>query len=194
MNETAYDALRTRAAYIDLSGRGNIRATGEDRARLLHAMCTNHVQQLQPGTGCYAFFLSSQGRILADANIFYMPDYLLLDTEPEARERVRQHLEKYIIADDVTLEDFTECTAVVGVEGPEAETVMRDLGAPVAHLPYTIEEWGHCLVAKTSYTGGSGYAVMLPLEHKAGLVARLAASGIPEAGLAEAEAVRLEQG
>src|SRR5919106_4918026 len=105
-----YDALRNRAAYIDLSGRGNIRATGEDRVRLLHAMTTNHVEQLQPGTGCYGFFLTAQGRILADVNLFCMPDYILLDTEPETRQRVREHLERYIIADDVTLEDFTDCT------------------------------------------------------------------------------------
>jgi aminomethyltransferase len=194
MNEIAYDALRTRAAYIDLTGRGNIRATGEDRARLVHAMCTNHIQQLQPGTGCYAFFLSSQGRILADANIFYMPDYLLLDTEPEARERVREHLEKFIIADDVALEDFTDCTAAIGVEGPHSEDIMKSLGAPAAHLPHTIAEWGHGLVARTSYTGAPGYEIMVPLEHKTDLLAQLSTAGLPEARLLEAETVRLEHG
>ena len=60
MNSLAYEALRERAAWIDLSGRGKIRASGEDRARLLHAMTTNQVQQLTPGQGCYAFFLSAQ--------------------------------------------------------------------------------------------------------------------------------------
>ena len=55
---------------MDLSHRGKIFVTGEDRARFLHAMTTNHVQQLRPAEGCYAFFLSVQGRILGDANLF----------------------------------------------------------------------------------------------------------------------------
>lgn len=194
MNPTAYDALRNRAAYIDLTGRGNIRATGEDRVRLLHAMTTNHIEQLLPGTGCYAFFLSPQGRILSDVNIFCMPDYILLDTEPETMERVFEHLDRFIIADDVTLEDFTKSTAVINVEGPEAESVMKTLDAPAAHIPYAIAEWGHALVAHTSYTGMPGYSIMLPLEAKADLAALLGAAGIPEARLVEVETVRLENG
>jgi folate-binding Fe-S cluster repair protein YgfZ len=64
-----YNELRGGAAWLDVSGRGKIRVAGEDRARLLHAMTTNHIQQLTPGTGCYAFFLTAQGRILADVNV-----------------------------------------------------------------------------------------------------------------------------
>ena len=47
-----YAALGTGAAWWDLSAHGKIKLTGEDRARLLHAMTTNHIQQLTPGTGC----------------------------------------------------------------------------------------------------------------------------------------------
>ena len=61
-----YEALTSGAALLDLSSRGRIRVTGEDRARLLHAMTTNHVQQMKSGDGIYAFFLNAQGRILAD--------------------------------------------------------------------------------------------------------------------------------
>src|ERR1700689_5891328 len=104
---TGYEALRNRAAWLDLSARGKIRLTGEDRARLLHAMTTNHIQQLTPGTGCYAFFLSAQGRILSDVNVFCLADSILLDTESETSQTVYSHLDKYIIADDVTLQDET---------------------------------------------------------------------------------------
>lgn len=194
MNELAYDALRNRAAYIDLTGRGNIRATGDDRARLLHAMCTNHIEQLIPGTGCSAYFLTAQGRIIADANIFCKPDYLLIDTEPETRTVLHQHLDKYIIADDVTLSDFTEETAVISVEGPQAATVLEELGAPTAHLPYSIGEWGTCLVAHVSSTGLPGYSLMVPIEEKSDLLARLGSLHIHEARLAESETVRIENG
>src|SRR5438094_4460274 len=103
-----YQALRESVAYLDLSRRGKIFASGEDRVRLLHAMTTNHVQKLQPGEGCYVFFLSAQGRVLADANLFALPDRILLDAEPEMREGLYEHLDKFIIADDVTLEDASD--------------------------------------------------------------------------------------
>ena len=35
---SGYEALRNGAAWLDLSARGKIKASGEDRARLLHAM------------------------------------------------------------------------------------------------------------------------------------------------------------
>lgn len=44
--ETGYEALRTSAAWIDYTGHGNIRVTGADAARLLHAMSTNNVKDL----------------------------------------------------------------------------------------------------------------------------------------------------
>src|SRR5438067_6781403 len=110
----SYQALRETAGYIDRSARGKIFGAGQDRVRLLHAMTTNHIQQLQPGQGCYAFFLNAQGRILADANIFVLPDRILLDVEPELRQKLYQHLDKFIIADDVTLEDVSESLTALG--------------------------------------------------------------------------------
>ena len=121
-----YQALREGAAWLDLSGRGRIRVTGEDRVRLLHAMCTNHIQQLQDGEGCEAFFLNAQGRVLADALVLARHDSLLIDTEPETRHSLYAHLDKYIIADDVTLEDLTEETAEIGVQGPAAAEVRAE--------------------------------------------------------------------
>jgi folate-binding protein YgfZ len=98
------------ARIIDVSDRGRIRVTGEDRARLLHAMTTNHIQQMKPGDTVYAFFLNAQGRILADVWITCCEDHFLLDTEPSTRQLIYEHLDRYIIADDVTLEDVTDDT------------------------------------------------------------------------------------
>ena len=128
-----YEALRESAAWIDLSTRGKICVNGDDRARLLHAITTNHIQQLTPGTGCYVFILNAQGRVLADANILCREDHLLLDTEPEIRERIYAHLDHYIIADDVTLEDTAARTTTLAVEGPRSAEVLARIGAPV-HL------------------------------------------------------------
>ena len=100
---TGYEELRESAARIDMSRYGKISATGEDRARLMNAMATNDIKSLDPGEGCYTFFLNSQGRILGDAVIFNLGESLLVHTEPDTRLKLQEHLDKYIIADDVTL-------------------------------------------------------------------------------------------
>ncbi len=194
MEQKAYDALRNRAAFLDLTGRGKLRASGEDRARLLHAMCTNQVHDLMPGMGCYAFFLSSQGRILADANIFCLPDHLLLDTDPETRATLQEHLDKFIIADDVTLADFTPITATINVEGKDAERVMSELGGPAAHVPYAVVEWGKKQVAHTNYTGTPGYSIFVMDDEKEALLDELRAAGVVEADQETIELVRIENG
>src|SRR5580765_757595 len=125
-----YTSLREAAACLDLSGRGKIRAIGEDRARLLHAMTTNQVETLKPGEGCYAFFLSAQGRILADANLLCFEDHFLIDTEPETRTKVYEHLDRYIIVDDVTLDDQTDRIATISIEGPQAAAALATLTGP----------------------------------------------------------------
>ncbi|MDQ6704412.1 MAG: hypothetical protein M3Z85_00455, partial [Acidobacteriota bacterium] len=161
-----YAALRDSAAVFDLSSRGRIHVTGGDRARLLHAMTTNHVQQLQPGTGQYTFFLNAQGRIMADATLFCFEDRILLDTEPETREQVFQHLDKFIIADDVTLDDATDRTFALGVEGPQAAELLRSLDAPTPETPYSHMPWGTLTVARESFTGAPGFRIFGDLKNK----------------------------
>src|SRR6266849_8604601 len=160
-----YKALRETAGDLDLSTRGKIFVTGDDRVRLLHAMTTNHIQQIEPGQGCYAFFLNAQGRILADANVFVLPDRILLDVEPELRERLYQHLDKFIIADDVALEDASESLTAVGVEGPKAAEALVAMGAPVPEAPCSHIEWKRGIVARVTSTGAPGFRVFAPKEN-----------------------------
>jgi aminomethyltransferase len=144
---------------LDFSSRGKIFATGEDRLRLLHAMTTNQVKELQPGQGCYAFFLNPQGRILADANLFVLPDRILIDVEPEVGERLYQHLDKFIIADDVTLEDASASLTAFGMEGPKAAEVLAAMGAPIPEAPYSHVDWDGRIVARVSATGEPGFRI-----------------------------------
>jgi tRNA-modifying protein YgfZ len=189
-----YDALRNRAAWMDLSARGKIKLTGEDRARLLHAMTTNHIQQLTPGSGCYAFFLNDKGRVLADANVLCRPDYFLLDVEPETREPLYQHLDRFIIADDVTLEDATGAVATIAIEGPEAACVLERAGAPIPDADYSSREWDNALVARINSTGSAGFFIFVPAADKLELIARLEAAGAEFADAEASRVVRLEHG
>ena len=189
-----YVALRERAAWLDLSGRGKIRATGEDRARLLHAMTTNQVQQLKPGEGCYAFFLNAQGRILGDVNLLCFEDHFLLDTEPETKQKLFEHLDRYIIADDVTIQDQTDQIATIAVEGPEAAAVLAKLGAPIPDAPYSTLAWGPDTIARLNSAGSDGFFVFAAATGKAELVEKLSAAGAVSVSPDDARIVRIEHG
>ncbi len=191
---TGYSALRGQAAWIDLPGRGKIRMEGEDRARLLHAMTTNHIQDLKPGQGCYAFFLNAQGRILGDANVLCFEEYLLLDTEPETRTKLYEHLDRYIIADDVTLVDDTDRLATISIEGPQAAGVLAQIGMLAPETAYATQEYLGWIVARIDTTGAGGCLLIGPATEKSGLLAKLSAAGVPQATPEEARVVRLEHG
>ena len=189
-----YEALRTTAAWVDLSARGKIRVTGEDRARLLHAMSTNHVKDLQPGDGVYAFFLNDKGRILTDAYIYSFGDSLLLDTEPETADKLRDHLDRYIIADDATVEDETDRWACIGLEGPTSIDRARELRIPAPDRKDSLERWEEGFVARVASTGPEGLRIFVLVGQKNTLISRLKSSGIPEASSEECRIVRLENG
>lgn len=188
-----YQALREAAAWMDLSLRGRLRITGEDRARLMHAMTTNEVQKLKPGEGAYVFFLNSQGRILGDAHLFCFEDHFLMDTEPETRVKLAEHLDRYIIADDVTVEDVTDTTAEIAVEGPRAEAALRGMG--VTEVPSEADAWlgwGARMIARVAAAGAGGFRIFTSLADKAGLLAALA--DLPQASPEDARTVRIENG
>ncbi|MEP7353918.1 MAG: hypothetical protein ABI824_11865 [Acidobacteriota bacterium] len=194
-----YLALHESAAWFDVSDRGRIRVSGEDRARLLHAMSSNHIQGLEPGQGCYAFFLNAQGRILADANILCFADHLLLETEPELRATIHEHLDRYIIADDVALEDRSSDIQAVAIAGPQAADVLLKLGAPVpqqqfSHLVWEASEAGERVVVNLTDSVVGGFLVLVPAIEKTLLIAELAGAHIPQATAEDARVVRLEAG
>lgn len=184
-------ALLTGAAILDLSTRGRIRVTGEDRARLLHAMTTNHVQQIKPGDGLYAFFLNAQGRILADAYILCFEDHFLLDSEPETRESLWQHLDKFIIADDVTLEDITSETYCLGLEGPRSGELAQGAALPAPHHRLSHIEWGEASVAAIAMTGAHGVRIYGALARRDEVVQTLEGVGAIAASPEDAEAARI---
>jgi folate-binding protein YgfZ len=190
-----YSELRSGAAWLDVSGRGKIQVAGEDRARFLHAMTTNHIQQLTPGTGCYSFFLTAHGRILADVNILCRQDSFLLDTEPETLQKLVEHLDKFIIADDVTLEDLTPTLATIAIEGPKSPDVLNDVRAPVPGLCYGANvEWGSALLTRLSVTGSPGFFIIVPAAEKNEILSKLEAAGAVQADEEACRIVRLEHG
>jgi len=189
-----YQALRSGAAWIDVSARGRIAVRGRDRARLLHNLTSNEVKKLGSGSGCYAFLLSPQGRIQADLTLLAFDDHILLDTEPELREKVAQHIRRYIVADQVELEDVTASTCSIALEGPESAAVLAKAGVAVPGGDYQHVAWGEAIVARVSLAGQPGFRIYAPAGAAGEIVRRLVEAGAQAASAEDARVVRIENG
>jgi aminomethyltransferase len=121
-------ALLDHVALAPLDDLGWISATGADRVRWLNGMTTNAIVQLQPGEGNYNFLLSAQGRIQGDAYIFALPDSLLLETDRSRLAMMMQLLDRFIIMDDVELNDVTATRSGLLCAGPQAAEILRSAG------------------------------------------------------------------
>ena len=189
-----YQALRHGAAWLDLSARGRFLARGRDRARYFHNVTSNDVKKLAPGSGCYAFVLTPQGRIQADLYMFCFADHFLLDTEPELRDRLPQLILRYKVADQVELEDVTGQTAAIGLEGPAAAAILASINAPIPGADYAHLPWGDATIAAFSLTGQPGFRIYCPAGALGEMATRLEAAGAKPASFAEARMVRIENG
>ena len=93
---------------IDLSSRAKFRIVGEDRLRFLNGQLTNDLRQLRTGETIYACALTAKGKLSGDLYVTAAEGQFLLDWERGLREGLGTRLERYIIADDVALEDITD--------------------------------------------------------------------------------------
>ncbi|MCI0421575.1 MAG: aminomethyltransferase family protein [Acidobacteria bacterium] len=161
--ENEYETLRHSAGLIDLSCSGIFELKGDDRTRFLHGMVTNDIKSLTPGSGCYAAFLSPQGRMVADLRVFCLEESLILETEPSAGEKLAPALRKYIIGDRPQLLDRSEELALLSLQGPKAtEQLARLVSQPLAlegscdHLETTLAG-ANIRVCRVNRTSAGGY-------------------------------------
>ena len=101
-------ALPAENLFVDLSDRTKLRLTGEDRLRFLNGQVSNDMRLATGDTAVYTGVMTIKGKLCADAFVHAEGEALWMDAEPDVRESLAARLEKYVIADDVQLEDVTE--------------------------------------------------------------------------------------
>ncbi|MGB7559838.1 MAG: glycine cleavage T C-terminal barrel domain-containing protein [Candidatus Acidiferrales bacterium] len=135
-----YKFARESIGALDKNCRAVLSFTGEDRRRYLNAMLTNNIRDLAPGHGNISLLLSPQGRILAEVETLALEDRLLVISYAMIRERLVEAFDKFIIMDDVAMEDLTGKSGTLALEGPQTPAALRELcGLDFNSLP----EFGH---------------------------------------------------
>lgn len=133
MSEVALAAARAReGAGLFATPRGLISIAGRDRVRWLNGMISGDVTLLAEGperSGCYALLLTPKGGIVADLHVLFGEECLRLDVDVSATAEVIARLARYVVADDVTLEDVSAQVERLALEGPDAARLLARAGA-----------------------------------------------------------------
>jgi folate-binding protein YgfZ len=110
------------ASFLDLSARAKFRITGTDRLRFLNGQITNDLRKASETVAIEACVLNAKGK--TDAHIFIgaLGECFVVDAEPNLREKLRTRLERYVIADDVEIEDVTDQFSLFHVLSQESPT------------------------------------------------------------------------
>lgn len=108
MEAALYQTILSQGAYVDLSSRAKWRLSGADRVRYLNGQVTQDVRSVTSDKALHACVTNVKGRIEGDIFIHADADSLLFDAPAGLRESLGARLERYIIADDATLEDVSE--------------------------------------------------------------------------------------
>ena len=125
--EMEYASLRKHCVLVDQPHRGVIEVSGKDRIDFLNRMVTQELKSLSPFRVKRSFWLSPKGRIDCDLRIVDLPSRTLLEMDVHAVARTLGSLNKYIIAEDVTLADWTERTHRLALHGPTSLELLSNV-------------------------------------------------------------------
>ena len=157
-----YRTLRRAAGVVERAARACIAVGGADRADYLQGLLSNDVAALAPGAGCYAAYLTPQGRLIADMDVFNLGDRLLLDVDAGVRALLVRRFEELVFAEDATITDWGETYAGYGVHGPAALDVAAaalDALGVACDTPVGVRDLaphGCCRPAGNGGTGNGG--------------------------------------
>jgi folate-binding protein YgfZ len=201
-----YNHALAAAVLVDESPRGKIEVRGSDAARFLHNLTTNDILGLGPGAGREAFLTTAKAKVIAYLLIYRHaspvdPPGFSLDVAPGAAEKVIEHLDRYLISEQVEFAKLTTAFAQMQIAGPRAaavlEEVLDNVILPTDALQHSTVRFGgdkECWLRRHDALGLPGYDLVCPAEHAASIWQRLTRAGAHPAGRDARETLRIEAG
>ncbi|MFH1419725.1 MAG: glycine cleavage system aminomethyltransferase GcvT [Planctomycetota bacterium] len=200
--------LHTRMASsaFDVSHMGRLLISGADAEALLQHVCTRNIARLKVGRSGYSHLCNERGGVLDDVIVSRYDSFFLMVCNASNREKIMAHLQRHAEGRKVTLDDTTQRSVMIAVQGPETMTLFEQ------HLPIKLEgmsRYGFITgsymgtkysVFRSGYTGEDGVEVVVPSSVGAMVWGFLTRDGgedrvtVKPAGLAARDTLRLEAG
>lgn len=195
-----HKAVRTHAGLFDVSHMGEVLVEGSGAGHYLNRLLTNDVSVPQEGSAQYTAMCYEDGGTVDDLLVYKKAEgsFLLVINAANIdkdMDWMQQH-----IAEDVTITNVSDKTALLALQGPAAEALLQPLTDTElsAIRPFCFVESASIggvegvMLSRTGYTGEDGFELYVPAESAVSLWRRLAGEGIPLCGLGARDTLRLE--
>lgn len=162
--------VRTSGGVFDVSHMGRVKFHGRHARKLLEQLCTRRITDMQPGQCRYSLVCNERGGVRDDVLVYrFDDDDFLLVVNASNREKLLGHFESVRAAGDlkVKIEDQTESTAMIAVQGPRVMELVSQFSKEVPALKryrFAIKNLlvMKIVVSRTGYTGEDGVEAILP--------------------------------
>jgi aminomethyltransferase len=200
-----HQAVREAAGLFDVSHMGEFHLEGPQALTLLQKVAANDAGTMSVGQAQYSALLTPEGTVIDDLLVYRTgEDAYLLVVNAANRATDWSWIQEHAEGMDLRLEDRSDATALVALQGPRAQEILApltdveldDVGfyrfaeGQVAGVP--------ALVARTGYTGEDGFEIYHDAGAASGVWQALLEAGGPHglipAGLGARDTLRLEVG
>ncbi|MCM3114805.1 glycine cleavage system aminomethyltransferase GcvT [Neobacillus sp. MER 74] len=199
-----HEAVRTRAGLFDVSHMGEVEVKGKNSLDFLQKMMTNDISKIKNGGAQYTAMCYENGGTVDDLLVYKIEDnHYLLVVNASNIEKDYKWLEDHVTG-DVTLENLSEKTAQLALQGPLAEKVLQKLAgntdlSGIGFFKFQQEvilNGKKSLVSRTGYTGEDGFEVYCDAEDAVDLWKDILAAGkedgVIPVGLGARDTLRFE--
>jgi aminomethyltransferase len=203
-SETAeHNAVRTSAALFDLSHMGEIAVTGPGAGAALDYAVCGWPSKLSVGRARYTMLCAPDGGVLDDLIIYRQADDRFLVVANAANTSVVLGELHERCSGGAVVADESAATGLISIQGPNGCGFLSTLtDLPLATMPYYAGAYGtvagrEAWVARTGYTGEDGFEIFCAPADCEPVWDALTATvdgGLPAAGLAARDTLRLEAG
>jgi len=200
-HEREYHAIRSSAALFDVSPLYKYMVRGRDAARLLDRIVTRDVLASKVSQVLYTPWCDARGKVIDDGTVSRLDETTFRMTAADPNIRWL-HLNATGL--DVAIEDVSERTAALSLQGPNARAILElACGQPLTGLKYFRLTTGKIrgvpvTISRTGYTGDLGYEVWIDADHALAawdaLVEVGTGYGITPAGMLALDLARNEAG
>ena len=200
-HDIEYNAIREAAALIDVSPLYKYIVSGRDALRLVDRVVTRDATRMPVGGVIYTPWCDENGKVVDDGTVHRLDERRFRWTAADPQLRwLRQNSAGL----DVTIDEETEATAALALQGPLSRDVLEAAtGESFSDLRYfrrRASQVGKVKVdvSRTGYTGDLGYELWIPAASAVKVWDALIAAGVPygirPAGMLALDVVRLEAG
>ncbi len=118
-----------KSVFLDLSDRAKFHVRGADRLRYLNGQVTNDLRKATETNTIEACVLSAKGKMDAHLFISAVRDFYQLDADAAQRETLPARLDRYVIADDVQIDDVSDAFGLFHLLTSHAPDLPNELKA-----------------------------------------------------------------